>query len=969
MLAALLSPSLANAAQTDASEPTKLVAESTYGSYVVVLDADPLVATVGRDGLESPGAKRNERAMKNRHADVLDDAGVDADNLIQNFTIALNGFAAVMSHDEAERVAAMPGIRTVIPDELRQLTTDSSTTFLGLDGPASAWSTGATGEGVVVGVIDSGIWPEHPSFADDGSYDNPGLVLDESVYSACDFGNSGHNANDADFECNNKLIGARQTLGTYRFFIGAESFEYDSARDDNGHGTHTASTAAGNAGVEAEMFGRSFGTVSGVAPRAHIIAYKGLGDLGGFTSDLVAAINQAVADGVDVINYSVGGGPSLAGADDIAYLFAAAAGVFVATSAGNSGNGPGTIGGPASVPWLTSVGASTQPRFFQGTVTLGDGSTFTGASVTGGTSSVGLVDAEFAGGDLCIPGSLDSTEVAGKIVLCRRGAIARAAKSEAVAIAGGVGMILYNNDDVGDLSTDPHVIPSVHTDLTPGLAIKAYIASEGADATAAITAPVEGVFDAAPSSTKFSSRGPNMVAPDIIKPDVTAPGHQILAGNTPTPPPGSAQGELFMSISGTSMSSPHVAGIFALIKQEHPDWTPAMAKSAIMTTASQAVLDSDRVSPADPFTMGSGLVDPGNAVAKGSAFQPGLVYDAGLFEYAAFTCGANLGVFTPGSCGFLEAIGVPSDASDLNLASIGVAELAGSQTVTRTVTSVAEEQGWRTYSVSVDAPDGYDVIVEPASFAIKSGQSVSYSVTIINDGTGSSDQWSHGSLTWEDSAGHYSVFSPISVLGAVIGVPAGIEGSGDSGSASFDVLFGYSGDYTAAAHGLVAPDSLNGNVVQDPDQSFSPFDGFSDLHVIGLSGSAVMRLDLEIAGPDDIDLFLFDPIGNLVASSTNGGTDEEIVIQDPMDGDWSLYVHGWSVPNQPLAYDISLWDVSATPGGSLSLDSAPAAAIVGTTGSIDISWAGLTPGTDYLGLVSHGDASGVLAYTMVEIAG
>ena len=209
---------------------------------------------------------------------------------------------------------------------------------------------GLTGEGVVVGVIDSGIWPEHPSFADDGSYPEAPITLDDSVRPNCEFGNTAHNPNDAAFECNNKLIGARQILDSYRALIGAQSYEYDSARDDDGHGTHTASTAAGNAGVEASILGVPFGTISGIAPRAHVIAYKGLGNLGGFTSDLAAAIDQAVADGVDVINYSIGSASYAIGADDIAFLFAANAGVFVATSNGNSGPGAATIGSPASVP-------------------------------------------------------------------------------------------------------------------------------------------------------------------------------------------------------------------------------------------------------------------------------------------------------------------------------------------------------------------------------------------------------------------------------------------------------------------------------------------------------------------------------------------------------------------------------------------------------------------------------------------
>ena len=206
------------------------------------------------------------------------------------------------------------------------------------------------------------------------------------------------------------------------------------------------------------------------------------------------------------------------------------------------------------------------------------------------------------------PGALDGT-VAGKIVLCQRGAIARVAKSQAVFDAGGAGMILFNANDGQSEVTDTHWVPSVHINNTDGLVIKAYIDSAGTAAVASINGGVSTPIDA-PSMASFSSRGSNVVAEDIIKPDVTGPGVNILAGNSPFPDPGSVPGELFQSISGTSMSSPHVAGVFALLKQAHPDWTPEMAKSALMTTSYQAVKKEDGATAADPFDMGAGHINP-----------------------------------------------------------------------------------------------------------------------------------------------------------------------------------------------------------------------------------------------------------------------------------------------------------------------------------------------------------------------
>ncbi len=504
MSAALLVPIGAASAQEDpgqegpgpndpsVDQSAKTVAESATGSYIVVMAADPLVATIAPDDLDTPAADAQAAVLEETHDEVLADAGLDDADKVQDYTNALNGFSAVISHDEAVKLAGSPDVAMVLPDELRHITKDPTNDFLGLTGPGRAYASGLTGENVVVGVIDTGIWPEHPSFADDGSYGpSPLGPLDESERSSCDFGNTAQNPNDKPFTCNNKLLGARQMLDTYRAVVGADPDEFDSARDDEGHGTHTASTAAGNAGVEASILGRDYGEVSGIAPRARIIAYKGLGNQGGFTSDLAASIDQAVADGVDVINYSVGGGANLASGDAIAYLFAARAGVWVATSAGNSGPGAATIGGPADVPWITAVGASTQERFFQGTVELGAtrsnsgkghgadrGRTFTGASVTPETDgALPLVDAASAGSDLCLRGDLKPAVVKGKIVLCRRGATGRAEKGLAVFEAGGAGMILYNNTDSDNLFSDTHWIPAVHVNNTDGVQIKAYIAS------------------------------------------------------------------------------------------------------------------------------------------------------------------------------------------------------------------------------------------------------------------------------------------------------------------------------------------------------------------------------------------------------------------------------------------------------------------------------------------------------------
>jgi subtilisin family serine protease len=984
MLVLVLALSLSTSvlAQSSASPS----AQGNAKSYIVVMAQDPIVvyegdirgypATKPGEGKKinpnSAHVRKYEKFLEENHNDSLEAANVSTNAKVHDFAFALNGYSAILTEDQVETIKLQKDVVLVLEDQMRYPQTDSSPEFLGLTAPGGAYAKGYNGEGVVVGIIDTGIWPEHPSFADDGSY-GPSPVGPVP----CEFGNTAHNPDDAPFTCNNKLLGARQMLATYRALIGADPDEFDSARDDNGHGTHTASTAAGNAGVEATVLGIPRGTISGIAPRARVIAYKGLGNLGGFTSDLAAAIDQAVADGVDVINYSIGGGAAGPGADEIAFLFAADAGVFAATSAGNSGSGAATLGNPGTMPWLTTVGASTQSRFFQGTVVLGNGAEYTGASITPGVGSAPLVDAANAGGDLCVPGTLDTNLVSGSIVLCRRGVTARAAKSLAVLQAGGVGMIMYENTNDNNLFSDSHWVPSVHVDNTPGLAIKNYIATDS-NPTAEIIAEQISEWPFAPSMTIFSSRGPNPVAPDIIKPDITAPGIQILAGGSPFPDPDTTPpGELFQAIAGTSMSSPHIAGIGALLKQAHPDWSPAVIRSAMMTTAYQNVFDNDRVSPADPFDMGAGHVNPGGKWIKGSIAEPGLAYDAGFLDYLGFLCDAFPEVFSnpAATCGFLESIGVPTKAYNLNYPSVGVAELAGTQIVTRTVTSVANEKGWRTYNVSVNAPPGYSVSVSPSSLSLKSGQSATYTVTITNVGA-PIGQWRFGSLTWRDTTGFYSVYSPIAVKGALFSAPDEIKDSGESGSASFNVSFGYTGSYTAAPHGLIAATVTSDNVLQDPNQSFSQGDvatGGANLHQFNLSGVAHFRIAMPPEATEanaDLDIFVYNPSNTLVATSTAGGTNELIDIRLPVDGTWSVYVHGWAAPGGDSDYNMWTWAVPSASGGSLSIDSAPTSATIGTVGTINISWSGLTSGSlgDWcLGAVSHTGDSGLMGLTLINV--
>ena len=951
--------------------------------YVVIMAADPALAYDGGvSGIPAtqpaqgkkinPGAanvKKYRAHLEKKQRETLSASGIKAEPRNQ-ITLAANAFAVSLTPTEAQKLSLAKGVAQVQEDVLKQKQTDVSPTFLGLNGKKEAWATGYTGKGVVVGVIDSGIWPEHPSFADHG-----GLPAhDQNV--PCEFGDAdaqAHNPLDKPFTCQNKLIGARDMTTTYKALTGLTDQEYDSARDSDGHGTHTASTAAGNRDVEASIFGIDRGSVSGVAPEAGIIAYKGLGALGGYSSDLAAAIDQAVEDGVDVINYSIGSASPALGPDDLAFLFAANAGVFVATSAGNAGPGASTIGSPAAVPWLTTVGASTHNRTFEATATLGNGDTYTGASVTEGVSTTRLVDAEDHGNPLCLTDVDFTPSVDGAVVLCARGENARVDKSKAVWEQGGAGMILYNQTDAQALVTDNHFLPSVHITYSDGIAIKAYIDSAGEGATASLTqgekAEAQGDVMA-----DFSSRGPvgSPGDPNIIRPDVTAPGVNILAGNTPTPETG-RPGQLFQSISGTSMSSPHVAGLYALLKQAHPDWSPAVAKSALMTTARQDVVKEDGKTPADPFDFGAGHVDPGQPSKRGSIFDPGIAFDAGLNEYLAYACGPYPFIFTnpAGTCSSLEAAGFSTDPSNLNIASIGIAEVAGTRTVERTITNVSDRR--LDLKAHLDAPKGYTISVSPARVTLRPGEDATVEVTVTNR-SATLGEWRFGSITWKGTG--YDARIPVAVAGTALKAPSTVSHTGASGSGSVQADFGYTGPFSVQAFGLAKDAPLAGSVGQDPNASFNPADvgNGATLHTVDLSGVEFWRMTLgqsDLTGPTaavaDLDVYVFGPDGTLVADSGAGATNELIELVDPAPGTYRVYVHGWGTGGQTVGYSAHTWSVTGpADAGTLRVTAAPEAAAIGQSGTVEYSWSGASAGTEF-GVLLYSNGSGELGRTLVTI--
>ena len=602
--------------------------------YVVQMTGDPVVAY--RGGVAGYGATKPAHGKKldpkdaavvkyARHLDAQHAAAlaaVGAGGKIYDYRFALNGFAATLTPRQAAALATRGDVVQVWRDEIRQPTTDSTPAYLGLTGEGGVWQTHGKGEDVIIGMIDTGIWPEHQSFSDHRDLsDNTGNAGKRNLaygpppaawHGSCQSGERWSPDN-----CNNKVIGARYYVDGFSAHGGSGilTSEFLSARDSDGHGSHTAGTAAGNEGPLNTINGRP---VSGIAPRARIAVYKVCwqpreGQGGCASSDSAAAIDQAISDGVDVINFSIGGSSTVfAGPDDIMFLFAADAGVFVATSNGNAGPGAQTTGTPAAVPWVTAVGATQDDAFFGLRLDVSAGSSAATYLAIEGAGDVSFADTGAISRpivlasppyDGCAP-LTNAAAVAGNIALVIRGVCAFSDKYNNAAAAGATAIIVFN-DGANENRIDPIVMSAPGTSI-PGAMIGFWDGLALAYTASPVGTIGEAKFSLDNRIADFSSRGPNGGAPDVIKPDVAAPGVAIIAAETLEPNANADGGTPYQQISGTSMASPHVAGAFALLKEAHREWSAAAAKSALMTSARQNLFKTFGPASADPFDIGAG---------------------------------------------------------------------------------------------------------------------------------------------------------------------------------------------------------------------------------------------------------------------------------------------------------------------------------------------------------------------------
>ncbi|KAF9601043.1 hypothetical protein IFM89_015028 [Coptis chinensis] len=682
---------------------------------------------------------------------------------------AFKGFSTMLTEKEASLLSGHDEIISVFPDPTLQLHTTRSWDFLKVEsGMGSNYPyPSVSGEDVIIGIIDTGIWPESPSFSDYGIGEIPtrwkGICMEGS-----DFTKS---------NCNRKLIGARY----YNMQAVGSKFDHNktrkgkpsgSPRDAVGHGTHTASTAAGAPVANASYFGLGQGTARGGSPSSRIAAYKAcsLGGCSGAT--ILKAMDDAIGDGVDVISISIGMSSIFQSdfLDDpiaIGAFHANQKGIMVICSGGNDGPDPSTV--VNSAPWIFTVAASNVDRDFQSSVVLGNGHIYKGSSINFSNLTASKKYPLAYGGDIaapstpsseasnCIPGSLDTEKTTGKIVVCvdTNPMVSRRIKKLVAEVAKAKGVIMINEDEKG-IPFDSGVFPFSEVGNVDGYQILKYINSTK-NPTATILPSVDAEkIRPAPVVAYFSSRGPGELTETILKPDITAPGVGIVAAMIPKVELGSIpygkKSSKFGILSGTSMACPHVAGAAAFIKSVHPSWSPSMIKSALMTTATTSnnmgkPITNSSDGFASPHDTGAGEISPLRAL------NPGLVYETRTTDYLYFLCyyGYKDNVIHSVSGNNFTCPKNSSEdlISDLNYPSISISKLEGFhsvRTITRTVTNVGSRNS--TYIVNVDSPISLGVIVSPKRLMFSGPARASFRVSFYNKGA--TKGYKFGSITWSD---------------------------------------------------------------------------------------------------------------------------------------------------------------------------------------------------------------------------
>ncbi|CAG7872979.1 unnamed protein product [Brassica rapa] len=660
--------------------------------------------------------------------EVIESSSVE-DSLVRSYGRSFNGFAAKLTESERDKLAGMDGVVSVFPNTVYKLLTTRSYEFMGLGDKSKHVPEVETD--IIVGVLDGGIWPESKSFSDEGIGPIP-----KKWKGIC--------AGGTNFTCNKKLIGARH-------------YVQDSARDKDSHGSHTASTAAGNIVEGVSMNGLAKGTARGGVPLGRIAIYRVCEPAGCNAASLLGAFDDAIADGVDVITISIGGGVVKVDVDPIAIgsFHAMTKGIVTTASSGNDGSKLGNARNVA--PWIISVAAGYTDRKFVTTVVNGDAIALPGKSINdfdlegqmytlayGKTASNNCTEEQAR---RCASGCLNTVQ--GKIVVCDTWNNVMESRE-----AGAVGTILHIN--VVDIP-GPDPIPVAVLNDTNYEAFRSYVLTSPNPRGTILRSKTVKDNDA-PFVASFSSRGPNSLFSDIMKPDITAPGVNILAAYSPMSPtavPGQSMDYYFMS--GTSMACPHVGGVAAYIKTFHPDWSPSAVKSAIMTTAWP--MNASKNAEAE-FAYGSGHVNPTAAV------NPGLVYEISKEDYLNMLCSLDysadgISILAGGDFTCSEESKVT--VRDLNYPSMTAKVSASSSsdiTFSRTVTNVGKDGS--TYKAKLSGDPKLNINVDPETLSFESsGDKKSFTVTVSGNSLAGISGIVSASLVWSD--GSHNVRSPIVV--------------------------------------------------------------------------------------------------------------------------------------------------------------------------------------------------------------
>ncbi|KAM7514350.1 hypothetical protein LguiA_003933 [Lonicera macranthoides] len=702
------------------------------------------------------------------HRHTLNSLSVNGDQemLIYSYCHVMHGFTARLTPSQLARLETSPAHRATFEDSFGQLLTTHTPKFLGLNRGTGIWPKSAYGNDVIIGVIDTGVWPENKSFSDKGMGPVP-----ERWKGKCENG-TGFSPS----LCNRKLIGARSF--SRGLLAGGQKIsqedDYDSARDFMGHGTHTASTAGGNRVLDTSHFGYASGTARGVAPGAHIAMYKVVWATStneSAASDVLAGMDQAIADGVDILSLSLGfvRTPYFKDVIAIASLSAIEKGIFVACAGGNSGPSMNTTVNGA--PWITTVGAGTIDRNFVAKLLLGNGLAVEGKSYFPQRVSITNASLHYRESNvaerICNSSALNPKEVAGKVVLCDNSTKTPIRlQIQEVHKAGAIAGIFLTDNAFTSFPND-YTIPSLTLPTSYGPTVGEY-AKRRTKATVKSMRFLLTTLgkNRAPQVAYFSSRGPDPITPGILKPDILAPGFDILAAWVPNRPyMKSGIYDLvadYALLSGTSMAAPHLAGVAAMIKAVHRAWSPAAIRSALMTTANtmdntdSAIQDQWTGFTATPLDFGAGHVNPNKAM------DPGLIYDIGLQDYIEYICTLGYSKKQMSALIRKNEWSCGQNQTDLNYPSF-IATFSkrrrslNGKTFSRVVTNVGDEMS--TYRAVLVVPNGMRIRIDPSTLTFtRRYQKQSFNVLVKIDEDAPSVNY--GFLKWTDQHNHV-VSSPI----------------------------------------------------------------------------------------------------------------------------------------------------------------------------------------------------------------